>query len=130
MQHALTLIFVETKKGADALEHWLCMNGFPATAIHGDKVQMVSQLCVLFIVICIFYAFDVLSLNWMASCILCLDSYLPGFPDLFIHMIYTPPQISVIKGKRPIEAQKPVGAPCRSKVHIIDIQKKNIIYVR
>ncbi|GFY99766.1 DEA(D/H)-box RNA helicase family protein [Actinidia rufa] len=32
--------FCETKKGADALEHWLCMNGFPATAIHGDKVQM------------------------------------------------------------------------------------------
>ncbi|XP_057509430.1 DEAD-box ATP-dependent RNA helicase 37-like isoform X2 [Actinidia eriantha] len=39
-KHALTLVFVETKKGADALEHWLCMNGFPATAIHGDKVQM------------------------------------------------------------------------------------------
>ncbi|XP_059635077.1 DEAD-box ATP-dependent RNA helicase 52C-like [Cornus florida] len=39
-KHALTLVFVETKKGADALEHWLSMNGFPATAIHGDKVQM------------------------------------------------------------------------------------------
>ncbi|GFY99773.1 P-loop containing nucleoside triphosphate hydrolases superfamily protein [Actinidia rufa] len=39
-KHALTLVFVETKKGVDALEHWLCMNGFPATAIHGDKVQM------------------------------------------------------------------------------------------
>ncbi|XP_058226002.1 DEAD-box ATP-dependent RNA helicase 52C-like [Rhododendron vialii] len=39
-KHALTLVFVETKRGADALEHWLCMNGFPATAIHGDKVQM------------------------------------------------------------------------------------------
>ncbi|XP_052200644.1 DEAD-box ATP-dependent RNA helicase 37-like [Diospyros lotus] len=38
-KHALTLVFVETKRGADALEHWLCMNGFPATAIHGDKVQ-------------------------------------------------------------------------------------------
>ncbi|KAK9101967.1 hypothetical protein Sjap_019221 [Stephania japonica] len=37
---ALILVFVETKRGADALEHWLSMNGFPATAIHGDKVQM------------------------------------------------------------------------------------------
>ncbi|KAI3964033.1 hypothetical protein MKX01_014314 [Papaver californicum] len=36
----LTLVFVETKRGADALEHWLSINGFPATAIHGDKVQM------------------------------------------------------------------------------------------
>lgn len=42
-QHALTLIFVETKRGADALEHWLSLNGFPAIAIHGDKVQMVSS---------------------------------------------------------------------------------------
>ncbi|KAF6154220.1 hypothetical protein GIB67_001116 [Kingdonia uniflora] len=39
-KHALTLVFVETKRGADSLEHFLCMNGFPATAIHGDKVQM------------------------------------------------------------------------------------------
>lgn len=39
-KHALTLIFVETKRGADALEHWLSTNGFPAIAIHGDKVQM------------------------------------------------------------------------------------------
>ncbi|KAA8535082.1 hypothetical protein F0562_030085 [Nyssa sinensis] len=36
----LTLVFVETKKGADALERWLSINGFPATTIHGDKVQM------------------------------------------------------------------------------------------
>ncbi|CAL5365230.1 unnamed protein product [Camellia sinensis] len=40
---ALTLVFVETKRGADALERWLSMNGFPATAIHGDKVQMEKQ---------------------------------------------------------------------------------------
>ncbi|CAN4094830.1 unnamed protein product [Withania somnifera] len=38
-KQALTLVFVETKKGADSLEHWLCMNGFPATAIHGDRTQ-------------------------------------------------------------------------------------------
>lgn len=44
MQLALTLVFVETKKGADALECWLSMNGFPAIAIHGDKVQMVRLL--------------------------------------------------------------------------------------
>ncbi|CAI9097453.1 OLC1v1033884C1 [Oldenlandia corymbosa var. corymbosa] len=38
-KQALTLVFVETKKGADALEHWLCMNHFPATTIHGDRTQ-------------------------------------------------------------------------------------------
>ncbi|GLT39454.1 hypothetical protein SLA2020_136430 [Shorea laevis] len=38
-KQALTLVFVETKKGADALEHWLCTNGFPATTIHGDRSQ-------------------------------------------------------------------------------------------
>ncbi|KAK9266590.1 hypothetical protein L1049_021655 [Liquidambar formosana] len=41
-KQALTLVFVETKKGADSLEHWLCMNGFPATTIHGDRTQQVS----------------------------------------------------------------------------------------
>ena len=35
----LTLIFVETKKGADALEDFLCRNGLPATSIHGDRSQ-------------------------------------------------------------------------------------------
>jgi len=43
-QQALTLVFVETKKGADSLEHWLCLNGFPATTIHGDRSQQVSLL--------------------------------------------------------------------------------------
>ncbi|KAI7736610.1 hypothetical protein M8C21_033677 [Ambrosia artemisiifolia] len=38
-KNALTLIFVETKRSADSLEEWLCRMGFPATAIHGDKVQ-------------------------------------------------------------------------------------------
>lgn len=41
LQQALTLVFVETKRGADALEHWLCGNGFPATTIHGDRTQQV-----------------------------------------------------------------------------------------
>lgn len=41
LQQSLTLVFVETKKGADSLEHWLCMNGFPATTIHGDRTQQV-----------------------------------------------------------------------------------------
>lgn len=36
---ALTLVFVETKRGADSLEDWLCRNGFPATTIHGDRTQ-------------------------------------------------------------------------------------------
>ncbi|KAI5082898.1 hypothetical protein GOP47_0002641 [Adiantum capillus-veneris] len=36
---SLTLVFVETKRGADALENWLCRQGFPATTIHGDRSQ-------------------------------------------------------------------------------------------
>ncbi|KAJ0787454.1 putative RNA helicase [Helianthus annuus] len=40
-KQVLTLVFVETKKGADSLEYWLCMNGFPATTIHGDRTQQV-----------------------------------------------------------------------------------------
>jgi hypothetical protein len=47
LQQALTLVFVETKKGADALEHWLCLNNFPATTIQGDRTQQV----------CLFYAY-------------------------------------------------------------------------
>ncbi|XP_057720208.1 DEAD-box ATP-dependent RNA helicase 52-like [Arachis stenosperma] len=37
---ALTLVFVETKRGADILESTLTRKGFRAIAIHGDKVQM------------------------------------------------------------------------------------------
>jgi superfamily II DNA/RNA helicase len=36
---SLTLVFVETKKGADALEHFLYGEGYPATSIHGDRSQ-------------------------------------------------------------------------------------------
>lgn len=32
-------MFVETKRGADALEDYLAGNGFPATSIHGDRSQ-------------------------------------------------------------------------------------------
>ncbi|WVZ05199.1 hypothetical protein V8G54_018545 [Vigna mungo] len=46
-KQALTLVFVETKKGADALEHWLCRNGFPATTIHGDRSQQGLALDIL-----------------------------------------------------------------------------------
>jgi excinuclease UvrABC helicase subunit UvrB len=35
----LTLVFVETKRGADALEDFLMRSGFPATSIHGDRSQ-------------------------------------------------------------------------------------------
>ncbi|CAO2822687.1 unnamed protein product [Amaranthus hypochondriacus] len=38
-KHPLTIVFVETKRGADDLANWLSRCGFPATAIHGDKVQ-------------------------------------------------------------------------------------------
>ncbi|KAF7804177.1 DEAD-box ATP-dependent RNA helicase 37-like [Senna tora] len=43
-KQSLTLVFVETKKGADALEHWLCINGFPASSIHGDRTQPEREL--------------------------------------------------------------------------------------
>ena len=36
---SLTLVFVETKKGADALEDFLYREGYPATSIHGDRSQ-------------------------------------------------------------------------------------------
>lgn len=36
---SLTLIFVETKKGADALENYLHRVGYPVTSIHGDRTQ-------------------------------------------------------------------------------------------
>ncbi|KAF5839182.1 P-loop containing nucleoside triphosphate hydrolase protein [Dunaliella salina] len=35
----LTLVFVETKRGADELERQLCRNNLPATSIHGDRSQ-------------------------------------------------------------------------------------------
>ncbi|CAO3590300.1 unnamed protein product [Absidia cylindrospora] len=35
----LTLVFVETKRMADALSDFLLCNNFPATAIHGDRTQ-------------------------------------------------------------------------------------------
>ena len=44
---------METKKGADSLEHLLHVNGFPATSIHGDRTQQVScqiWACVLYFV--------------------------------------------------------------------------------
>lgn len=35
----LTLIFVETKRGADSLEDFLIRHSYPATSIHGDRSQ-------------------------------------------------------------------------------------------
>jgi ATP-dependent RNA helicase DDX3X len=35
----LTLVFTETKRGADQLEDWLSRQGFPSTSIHGDRTQ-------------------------------------------------------------------------------------------
>jgi len=35
----LTIIFVETKRKADVLEDFLIREGFPATSIHGDRIQ-------------------------------------------------------------------------------------------
>ncbi|XP_043928262.1 ATP-dependent RNA helicase DDX3X isoform X2 [Protopterus annectens] len=36
---SLTLVFVETKKGADALEDFLFREGYACTSIHGDRSQ-------------------------------------------------------------------------------------------
>ena len=36
---SLTLVFVETKKGADTLEDFLSSEGYPVTSIHGDRSQ-------------------------------------------------------------------------------------------
>ena len=36
---ALTLVFVETKKGADSLDYYLSREGFPSSSIHGDRTQ-------------------------------------------------------------------------------------------
>lgn len=35
----MTLVFVETKKGADALEDFLYREGYSCTSIHGDRSQ-------------------------------------------------------------------------------------------
>ncbi|KAI7903030.1 P-loop containing nucleoside triphosphate hydrolase protein [Cokeromyces recurvatus] len=35
-----TLIFVETKRSADSLDHYLYERNFPSTSIHGDRTQM------------------------------------------------------------------------------------------
>ncbi|ESQ44232.1 hypothetical protein EUTSA_v10005841mg [Eutrema salsugineum] len=43
-KQSLTLVFVETKRGADTLENWLCMNDFPATSIHGDRTQQEREV--------------------------------------------------------------------------------------
>lgn len=37
--NALTLVFVETKRGADELERFLVNENYPAISIHGDKSQ-------------------------------------------------------------------------------------------
>ncbi|XP_047391897.1 ATP-dependent RNA helicase DDX3X-like isoform X3 [Sciurus carolinensis] len=36
---SLTLVFVETKKGADSLENFLYLEGYACTSIHGDRSQ-------------------------------------------------------------------------------------------
>merc|ERR1719348_2323610 len=38
-QASRTLVFVETKKGADQLDEFLYREGFPVTSIHGDGTQ-------------------------------------------------------------------------------------------
>jgi ATP-dependent RNA helicase DDX3X len=35
----LTLVFVDTKRNADALDNYLCTAGLPSTCIHGDRAQ-------------------------------------------------------------------------------------------
>ncbi|KIY96932.1 ATP-dependent RNA helicase [Monoraphidium neglectum] len=40
----LTLVFVETKRGADQLEDYLLRHSLPATSIHGDKTQAEREM--------------------------------------------------------------------------------------
>ena len=40
----LTLVFVETKRGADQLEDYLLRHNLPATSIHGDKSQAEREM--------------------------------------------------------------------------------------
>jgi ATP-dependent RNA helicase DDX3X len=40
----LTLVFVETKRGADQLEDYLIRQHLPATSIHGDKSQAEREM--------------------------------------------------------------------------------------
>jgi ATP-dependent RNA helicase DDX3X len=40
----LTLVFVETKRGADQLEDYLLRQNLPATSIHGDKSQAEREM--------------------------------------------------------------------------------------
>jgi ATP-dependent RNA helicase DDX3X len=40
----LTLVFVETKRGADQLEDFLLRQNLPATSIHGDKSQAEREM--------------------------------------------------------------------------------------
>ena len=37
---SLMLVFVETKRNADALEDFLCRNDFAATSIHGAPILL------------------------------------------------------------------------------------------
>lgn len=43
-QQGLTLVFVETKRGADTLEDYLLRQNLPATSIHGDKSQAEREM--------------------------------------------------------------------------------------
>ncbi len=52
-----TLIFVETKRKADALSHWMRRDGWPTLCIHGDKSQaerdrVLNGITLLFVVTC------------------------------------------------------------------------------
>lgn len=38
-ESSLSLVFVETKRGADSLETFLQKEGYPVTSIHGDRSQ-------------------------------------------------------------------------------------------
>ena len=38
-QNSLTLVFVETKQGADQLHQFIYQEGYPANSIHGDRSQ-------------------------------------------------------------------------------------------
>ena len=47
-----TLVFVETKRGADQLDEFLYREGFPVTSIHGDRTQKEREEALRRLVLC------------------------------------------------------------------------------
>ena len=63
----LTLVFVETKKGADQLDEFLYREGFPVTSIHGDRTQKEREEALRRLFLETFFIFFVAAYNSITS---------------------------------------------------------------